>query len=161
MVFTDELGGGGAAECNKGVGPKRGADGIYDIVKRQLVFRSYYKMPRVQSDTENCVAHNGSLIPLKGRDIMVQAWYQGGTSVWDFTNSRKPRELAYFDRGAISNSQLVLGGSWSSYWYNGHIYSSDITRGLEVFRLDTPWAKQAAKVRQDVFNAQSQPSFNG
>ena len=161
VVFTDELGGGGSAECNDEVGPKRGADGVYDVVKRRLVFRSYYKLPRVQADTENCVAHNGSLIPVKGRDIMVQAWYQGGTSVWEFTNSRKPRELAHFDRGAISDSRLVLGGSWSSYWYNGYVYSSDITRGLEVFKLRTPWAKQAAKVRLGVFNAQSQPGFNG
>lgn len=161
VVFTDELGGGGAAECNKEVGRKRGADGVYDVVRRTLVFRSYYKLPRVQSDTENCVAHNGSLIPVKGRDIMVQAWYQGGTSVWEFTNSRKPRELAHFDRGAISDSRLVLGGSWSSYWYNGYVYSSDITRGLEVFKLRTPWARKASKVRLDVFNAQSQPGYNG
>ncbi len=161
VVFTDELGGGSAAECNKDVGSKRGADGVYEIVNRKLVFRSYYKMPRVQSDTENCVAHNGSLVPVKGRDIMVQAWYQGGTSVWEFTDARKPRELLHFDRGAISDSELVLGGSWSSYWYNGYVYSSDITRGLEVFALDTAFARQASKVRLDVFNAQSQPSFNG
>jgi hypothetical protein len=161
VVFTDELGGGAGAECNKDVGPRRGADGVYDIVRRKLVFRSYYKMPRVQSDTENCVAHNGSLVPVPGRDIMVQAWYQGGTSVWDFTDSRKPRELQHFDRGAISDDELVLGGSWSSYWYNGYVYSSDITRGLEVFKVSTPWADRAAKQRMSVFNAQSQPSFNG
>ncbi|MDO9456750.1 LVIVD repeat-containing protein [Nocardioides sp.] len=161
VVFTDELGGGGAAECNKDVGPRRGADGIYDIVGRKLVFRSYYKLPRVQSDTENCVAHNGSLVPVKGRDIMVQAWYQGGTSVWEFTRSGKPRELQHFDRGAIDDSELVLGGSWSSYWYNGFVYSSDITRGLEVFKIKTPWARKAAQRKLSVFNAQSQPSFNG
>ena len=161
VVFTDELGGGGGPECNKQVGRKRGADGIYEIKKRSLKFRSYYKIPRVQSDTENCVAHNGSLVPVKGRDIMVQAWYQGGTSVWEFTNPRKPRELAHFDRGAISDRRLVLGGSWSSYWYNGYVYSSDITRGLEVFKVTTRWARKAAKVKQSVFNAQSQPSFNG
>lgn len=161
VVFTDELGGGAAAECNPEVGKKRGADGIYDIVKRKLVFRAYYKMPRTQSDTENCVAHNGSLVPVKGRDIMVQAWYQGGTSVWEFTRSGKPRELEYFDRGAISDSELQLGGSWSSYWYNGYVYSSDITRGLEVFKVKTPWADKAAKRKLSVFNAQSQPSFNG
>ncbi|GAA5148290.1 hypothetical protein GCM10023340_21960 [Nocardioides marinquilinus] len=162
VVFTDELGGGGGAECNNDVGPNRGADGVYDIVKRRLVFRSYFKIPRVQSDTENCVAHNGSLVPVEGRDIMVQAWYQGGTSVWDFTDSRNPRELAHFDRGAISDDELVLGGSWSSYWYNGHIYSSDITRGLEVFEVSgLRWAGEAAKVRMSLFNAQSQPSYNG
>ena len=161
VVFTDELGGGGGAECNNEVGPRRGANGIYDVVKRKLVFRSYYKLPRVQSDTENCVAHNGSLVPVKGRDIMVQAWYQGGTSVWEFTKSGKPRELQHFDRGAISDTELVLGGSWSSYWYNGFVYSSDITRGLEVFKIDTPFARKAAKRKLSVFNAQSQPSFNG
>jgi len=161
VVFTDELGGGGAATCNDEIGAKRGADGIYDLVRGQLVFRSYYKMPRTQSDTENCVAHNGSLIPVAGRDIMVQAWYQGGTSVFDFTDSANPREIAYFDRGAISDDELVLGGSWSSYWYDGAIYSNDITRGLEVFRLDTAYAKKASKVRYGTFNAQSQPSFNG
>ncbi|MGA8848115.1 MAG: hypothetical protein WB471_15985, partial [Nocardioides sp.] len=161
VVFTDELGGGGGAECNKEVGRKRGADAIYQLRKGQLSFRSYYKMPRVQSDTENCVAHNGSLVPVKGRDIMVQAWYQGGTSVWEFTNPSKPKEIAYFDRGAISDKKLVLGGSWSSYWYNGYVYSSDITRGLEVFEITAPWAKKAGKVKQSVFNAQSQPSFNG
>ncbi len=161
VVFTDELGGGGGPECNKQVGKKRGADGIYEVKNRRLKFRSYYKISRVQSDTENCVAHNGSLVPVKGRDIMVQAWYQGGTSVWEFTNPRKPKELAYFDRGAISDKQLVLGGSWSSYWYNGYIYSSDITRGLEVFKVTAPWAAKASKVKQSVFNAQSQPSFNG
>jgi hypothetical protein len=161
VVFTDELGGGGAAVCNRQVGPKRGANGIYEVRDRQLEFRSYYKLPRVQSDTENCVAHNGSLVPVKGRDIMVQAWYQGGTSVWEFTNPRRPRELAFFDRGAISDRTLVLGGSWSSYWYNGFVYSSDITRGLEVFSIGTRWADQASTVRQSAFNAQTQPSFNG
>ncbi len=162
VVFTDELGGGGGAECNDEVGRKRGADGVYNVIKgRRLQFRSYYKMPREQSDTENCVAHNGSLVPVKGRDIMVQAWYQGGTSVWDFTKSRKPREIAHFDRGAISDDELQIGGSWSSYWYNGYVYSSDITRGLEVFKINTPWAKKAAKKKLSVFNAQSQPSFNG
>ncbi len=165
VVFTDELGGGSGPTCNSEVGSKRGANGIYDIVRKggkpQLVFRSYYKIPRINSNTENCVAHNGSLIPVKGRDIMVQAWYQGGQSVFDFTNSRKPRELEYFDRGAISDTQLSLGGTWSSYWYNGRVYSSDITRGLEVFRIKTPWAEKASKVRMDIFNAQSQPSYNG
>lgn len=161
VVFTDELGGGGAATCNDEVGAQRGANGIYDVVQRELVFRSYYKMPRTQSDTENCVAHNGSLVPVPGRDIMVQAWYQGGISVWDFTNSRRPRELEYFDRGAIDDERLVLGGSWSSYWYNGFVYSGDITRGFEVFSIDTPWADRAAQVRMSSFNAQTQPSYNG
>ena len=109
VVFTDELGGGGAATCNAAIGPNRGADGIYDIVgkgdKRKLVFRSYFKIPRHQADTENCVAHNGSLIPVKGKDIMVQAWYQGGVSVWDFTDSSKPKEIALLRaRPAVSTA---------------------------------------------------------
>ncbi|MDN4173630.1 hypothetical protein QWY28_11785 [Nocardioides sp. SOB77] len=161
VVFTDELGGGSAPTCNPLLGGTRGANGIYDIARKRLVFRSYYKMPRSQSLTENCVAHNGSLVPVKGRDIMVQAWYQGGTSVFDFTDSRNPREIAHFDRGAISDTELVLGGSWSSYWYNGFVYSHDITRGLDVFRISGGWADRARKVRMGAFNAQSQPSYNG
>ncbi|MGH3369537.1 MAG: LVIVD repeat-containing protein, partial [Nocardioidaceae bacterium] len=128
VVFTDELGGGGGATCNPTVGPNRGANGIYDIVDGQLVFGSYYKMPRTQSNTENCVAHNGSLIPVKGRDIMIQAWYQGGFSAWDFTDSSQPRELGWYDRGPLASDRLVLGGSWSAYYYNGHVFSNDIQK---------------------------------
>ena len=122
VVFTDELGGGGGPTCNPTVGNERGANGIYDIVGGQLEFRSYYKLKRTQSNTENCVAHNGSLIPVKGKDLMVQAWYQGGISVFDFTNSRKPKEIGWFDRGPLSADRLIVGGSWSAYWYNGYIY---------------------------------------
>lgn len=161
VVFTDELGGGGAATCNPTVGSTKGANGIYDIVEGKLVFRSYYKMPRTQSNTENCVAHNGSLIPVKGRDYMVQAWYQGGISVFDFTDSTNPRELAWFDRGPLSEEKLMLGGSWSAYWYNGHIFSNDIQKGFDVLKLDDPRVKTAYGVRMDVFNPQSQPSYNG
>lgn len=161
VVFTDELGGGGGPTCNPTVGATKGANGIYDIVDGQLEFRSYYKMPRTQSNTENCVAHNGSLIPVKGRDYMVQAWYQGGVSVFDFTDSTNPREIAWFDRGPLSADRLVLGGSWSAYWYNGHIYSNDIQQGFDVFELDDPRVKTAHKVTMDVFNPQSQPSYNG
>ncbi|WP_182524351.1 LVIVD repeat-containing protein [Nocardioides dongkuii] len=161
VVFTDELGGGSLPTCNPLVGSTRGADGIYDIVGRDLEFRSYYKIPRTQGSTENCVAHNGSLIPVKGRDIMVQAWYQGGFSVFDFTDSANPQEIAHWDRGAISETELVLGGAWSTYWYNGRIYSNDITRGLEVFRMKDKRIASAMKVRMGRFNAQSQPSYNG
>ncbi len=161
VVFTDELGGGGAPTCNSDIGATRGADGIYDIVGGQLEFRSYYKMPRIQSNTENCVAHNGSLIPVKGKDIMVQAWYQGGISVYDFTNSSNPKELAWFDRGPLSAEELVLGGSWSAYWYNGYVYSNDIQKGLDVLEVRHKSVEKAKKVRMDVFNAQSQPSYNG
>ncbi|MFG2640620.1 LVIVD repeat-containing protein [Streptomyces sp. NPDC048370] len=163
VVFTDELGGGGAATCNEAVGPNRGADGIYDIVgkgkKSKLVFRSYFKIPRHQADTENCVAHNGSLIPVKGKDIMVQAWYQGGVSVWDFTDSRKPKEIAFFERGPISADSLVGGGTWSAYYYNGYIYSNDMAKGFDVLRLDDRRTDAAKRVRMDGLNVQTQPDY--
>ncbi|BAU81549.1 hypothetical protein SLA_0595 [Streptomyces laurentii] len=163
VVFTDELGGGGAPTCNAEVGPNRGADGIYDITgkgdKRKLVFRSYFKIPRHQADTENCVAHNGSLIPVKGKDLMVQAWYQGGVSVWDFTDSRKPKEIAYFERGPLSATTLDIGGSWSAYYYNGHIYSNDIAKGFDVLKLSDKRTDKAAGVRMDELNVQTQPDY--
>ncbi|MGK5682748.1 LVIVD repeat-containing protein [Actinoplanes sp. URMC 104] len=163
VVFTDELGGGGAATCNEAVGPNRGADAVYDIVgkgdKRRLEFRSYFKIPRINADTEVCVAHNGSLIPVPGRDIMVQAWYLGGISVWDFTNSRKPKEIAFWERGPISTTTLTGGGSWSAYWYNGFIYSNDITKGIDVLELRDIRTAVAKHFRTDVFNAQTQDNF--
>ncbi|MEC4019095.1 LVIVD repeat-containing protein [Streptomyces sp. H27-D2] len=163
VVFTDELGGGGAATCNAEVGPKRGADGIYDLVgkgdKRELVFKNYYKIPRHQADTENCVAHNGSLIPVKGRDIMVQAWYQGGISVWDFTDSSKPHEIGYFERGPISTDSMVTGGSWSAYYYNGYIFSNDIAKGFDVLKINDRRTDSAKKVRLGELNVQTQPDY--
>jgi hypothetical protein len=101
-----------------------------------MEFASYYKMKAAQTDTENCVAHNGSLIPVPGRDIEVQAWYQGGISIVDFTDASHPYEIAYFDRGPIDPNMLVLGGDWSAYWYNGNIYASEIARGLDIFELE-------------------------
>lgn len=163
VVFTDELGGGGAATCNAAIGPNRGADGIYDIVgkgdKRKLVFRGYFKIPRHQADTENCVAHNGSLIPVKGKDIMVQAWYQGGVSVWDFTDSDRPKEIGYFERGPVSTDTLSLGGSWSAYYYNGYIYSNDIQKGFDVLKLSDKRTDPAKRVRVDELNVQTQPDY--
>lgn len=135
VVFTDEWGGGTSARCRENDPNVWGADSIFNIENNKLKFVSYFKMPSAQGDTENCVAHNGSLIPVPGRDIMVQAWYQGGISVMDFTDSQHPKEIAYFDRGPIDPNMLVLGGSWSAYWYNGHIYSSEISRGLDIFEL--------------------------
>jgi hypothetical protein len=161
VVFTDELGGGGSPTCNPTTGYTKGANGIYDIVRGHLEFRSYYKMPRTQSNTENCVAHNGSLVPVPDRDIMVQAWYQGGISVFDFTNSRKPREIGWFDRGPLSDERLVLGGSWSAYWYNGYIYSNDIQQGFDVLEMNDRLVNAARKHRYSVLNPQSQPNFNG
>jgi hypothetical protein len=135
VIFTDEWGGGGRPRCRAIDPPTWGADAIFDIVDKKLRFAGYYKMPAIQTEQENCVAHNGSLIPVPGRDLMVQAWYQGGVSVFDFTDAANPVEIAFFDRGPIDGAQLVTGGYWSAYWYNGHIYGSEIARGLDVFRL--------------------------
>ncbi len=135
VIFTDEWGGGGRARCRAWDPLDWGADAIYDIVDNKLEFRSHYKMPAPQLETENCVAHNGSIIPVPGRDIFVQAWYQGGISVMDFTDSANPEEIAYFDRGPIMKDTLITGGYWSAYFYNGYIYGTEITRGLDVFKL--------------------------
>lgn len=163
VVFTDELGGGGGATCNAVVGPNRGADGIYDIVgkgdKRKLVFRSYFKIPRHQADTENCVAHNGSLIPVKGKDLMVQAWYQGGVSVWDFTDSANPKEIGFFERGPLSATTIATGGSWSAYYYNGYIYSNDIAKGFDVLKISDRRTDPAKRIRMDELNVQTQPDY--
>jgi hypothetical protein len=127
------------------------------------VFKGYYKMPAAQTETENCVAHNGSIIPVPGRDIMVQGWYQGGISVFDFTDSANPVEIAYYDRGPIDAKHLITGGYWSAYWFNGNIYGAEIARGIDVFRL-TPSEHlseneiaAANLVRFDEFNSQNQP----
>jgi hypothetical protein len=135
VVFTDEWGGGLGARCRPNDPNKWGADAIFRLKDDKLSFANYYKLPAAQSDTENCVAHNGSLIPIPGRDVEVQAWYQGGISVMDFTDPANPFEIAYFDRGPIDPKTLVLGGDWSAYWYNGYIYGSEIARGLDVFQL--------------------------
>jgi hypothetical protein len=162
VVFTDEWGGGLGARCRPNDPNKWGADAIFHLHDDKLTFASYYKLPAAQGDTENCVAHNGSLIPVPGRDIEVQAWYQGGISVMDFTDAAHPFEIAYFDRGPIDPKMLVLGGDWSAYWYNGAIYGSEIARGLDVFELTpTKFLTQneidAAKaVHQDVENVQDQ-----
>ena len=135
VVFTDEWGGGLGARCRANDPNKWGADAIFNLKDEKLSFAGYYKLPAAQGDTENCVAHNGSLIPVPGRDIEVQAWYQGGISIVDFTDAAHPFEIAYFDRGPIDPNMLVLGGDWSAYWYNGNIYGSEIARGLDVFEL--------------------------
>jgi hypothetical protein len=135
VVFTDEWGGGLGARCRPNDPNKWGANAVFHLQDNKLRFANYYKLPAAQGDTENCVAHNGSLIPVPGRDLKVQAWYQGGISVMDFTNADKPVEIAYFDRGPIDPKMLVLGGDWSAYWYNGHIYASEIARGLDILEL--------------------------
>ena len=135
VLFTDEWGGGTRPRCRTYDPLTWGADAIYDIVDGKLVFRSHFKMPAPQGETENCVAHNGSIIPVPGRDIFVQAWYQGGLSIIDFTDSANPIEIAYFDRGPIDDTDLVTGGYWSTYWYQGRIYGTEIIRGIDVFAL--------------------------
>jgi hypothetical protein len=139
LVFTDEWGGGVGAKCRSTDKMEWGANAIFSLTDRKLTARSHYKIPAPQTSNENCVAHNGSLIPVPGRDIMVQAWYQGGLSVFDFTNASAPKEIAYFDRGPITPNRLTLAGFWSAYWYNGHIYGSEIGRGLDILTL-TPSA---------------------
>jgi len=162
VIFTDEWGGGLGARCRANDPNKWGADAIFRLKDDKLSMASYYKMPAAQGDSKNCVAHNGSLIPVPGRDIEVQAWYQGGISVVDFTDESHPFEIAYFDRGAIDPNLLVLGGEWSAYWYNGKIYGSEIARGLDVFELTpTKYLTQneidAAKaVRATELNVQNQ-----
>jgi hypothetical protein len=163
VIFTDEWGGGTRPRCRPADPPNWGADAIFDIVDRKLRFRGYYKLPAPQTEFENCVAHNGSIIPVPGRDIMAQAWYQGGVSVFDFTDSSKPVEIAYFDRGPIDGKQLVFGGQWSVYWYNGYLYGSEIQQGLDILKLKASdqltqhEIDAASLVRYSEFNAQQQP----
>ena len=164
VLFTDEWGGGSRPRCQAGDPMNWGADAIYAIEDGELAFKSLYKMPAPQTDTENCVAHNGSIIPVPGRDIFVQAWYQGGISVIDFTDPENPVEIAYFDRGPVDKDQLITGGYWSAYWYDGRIYATEITRGLDVFELVPSEflteaeiaAAKAARYPGDVFNPQTQ-----
>jgi hypothetical protein len=163
VIFTDEWGGGTRARCRAHDPLDWGADAVYDLVDGKLLYRSHFKMPAPQVDEENCVAHNGSIVPVPGRDIMVQAWYQGGVSVWDFTDSAAPVEIAYFDRGPIDAEELVLAGYWSSYWYRGRIYATEIQRGLDVFALQASSFLSANEIaaaeladQGGVFNPQQQ-----
>jgi hypothetical protein len=165
LLFSDEWGGGGAPRCRASDPKEWGSDAIFEIVNRKLVFRSYYKIPAPQTANENCVAHNGSLVPIPGRDVMIQAWYQGGISMFDWTDARNPKEIAFFDRGPVDSTRMTMGGSWSVYWYNGAIVSSEIARGLDVAEMvPTEHVTQneidAAKtVRWDYLNAQGQPQI--
>ena len=184
ILFTDEWGGGNYAKCRATDPPEWGANAIFTLVDRNrptaflvsggvpanpsaamMQFRSYYKIAPPQTPEENCVAHNGSLIPIPGRDVMAQSWYQGGISVFDWTDPNRPQEIAYFDRGPVDSTRLVMGGSWSAYWYNGNIVSSEISRGLDILELvPSPFLTQneidAAKtVRFEYYNAQGQPQL--
>ena len=165
LLFTDEWGGGVAPKCRATDPINWGADAVFTISGTKLTHAGYFKMPAAQTDVENCVAHNGNLVPVPGRDIMVQGWYQGGVSVFDFTDPARVKEIAYFDRGPIDPTKLVIGGYWGGYYYNGYIYGSEIARGLDVFEL-TPTADltqneiDAAKlVHLDLLNPQDQPKI--
>jgi len=160
VIFTDEWGGGGRPRCKASDPMTWGANAIYDIVDGKLEFRSHYKMPGPQSEWENCVAHNGSIIPVPGRDIFVQSWYQGGISLMDFTDSSNPQEIAFFDRGPINDEQLVVGGYWSSYWYNGRIYGTEITRGIDVFALEPSEYLTAAEIEAAEAASYANTRFN-
>ncbi len=165
ILFSDEWGGGSQAKCRVTDRKEWGANAIFTLRDRQMEFQSYYKLPAAQTPQENCVAHNGSLIPIPGRDVMVQAWYQGGISVFDWTDAARPVEIAYFDRGPVDTTRMESGGSWSAYWYNGVIVSSEIARGLDIFEL-TPGAHvsqneldAARSVRFEYLNTQEQPKL--
>ncbi|MEX0844524.1 MAG: hypothetical protein WD022_04550 [Balneolaceae bacterium] len=166
ILFTDEWGGGGQPKCRETDPMEWGANAIFEIKEETMIFRSYYKMPAPQTSEENCVAHNGSLIPVPGRDIMIQSWYQGGISLFDWTDAANPIEIAYHDRGPIDSTKFTMGGSWSVYWYNGVIINSEIARGMDVFELEAnPLLTQneidaANTVKFDYLNAQGQPKFN-
>ena len=162
VLFTDEWGGGTQPRCLATDRPEWGADAIYTLTNGKMRHASFYKLPAPQTVTENCVAHNGSLIPVPGRDIMAQGWYQGGISVFDFTDAAHPVEIAFFDRGPMSATELEVAGDWLAYWYNGHIFASEMGRGLDLFELEpseflTKNEIDAAKlVHLDRFNAQDQ-----
>jgi len=162
VVFTDEWGGGTNARCRAEDPANWGANLIASVQPNGLHGQTFYKLPSAQGSTENCVAHNGNLIPVPGRSLMVQAWYQGGVSIMDFTDPKKPVEIASFDRGPIDGDRLLVGGYWSTYWFNGRIYGSEIARGLDVLRLQPSEFLSAAEiaaaeaVTNDVINPQTQ-----
>ncbi|MEU0241671.1 hypothetical protein ABZ234_28620 [Nocardiopsis sp. NPDC006198] len=162
VVFTDELGGGGAPTCTEEIGPERGADAVYSLdgdgAEADLAFQSYFKIDRHQGG-EVCVAHNGSLIPVPGQDFFVQSWYTGGVSVIDFNDAANPEEIGYFDIDSRVEDGVQDNDSWSAYYYNGYVYSSDIERGIDVLKLDDPRLRAAERVRMDEFNPQSQPEY--
>jgi LVIVD repeat-containing protein len=165
ILFSDEWGGGSQPKCRKTDKPQWGADAIFTLNDRKMQFQSYYKLPAPQTPQENCVAHNGSLIPIPGRDVMVQAWYQGGLSVFDWTDAAHPKEIAFFDRGPVDSTTLASGGYWSTYWYNGLIVGSEMARGLDIFEL-TPSGfiskneiDAAKSVHLDYLNTQGQPKL--
>lgn len=165
VLFTDEWGGGGQPKCREDDPYEWGANAIFTLENNKMDFKSYYKLPAAQTAEENCVAHNGSLIPVPDRDIMVQSWYQGGISVFDWTDAENPIEIAFHDRGPIDSTRFTMGGSWSVYWYNGAIVNSEIARGLDIFELEPSdfltenEIAAANTVKLDYLNAQGQPKY--
>jgi hypothetical protein len=165
ILFSDEWGGGSQPKCRVTDKPEWGADAIFTLMNRRMEFQSYYKMPAPQTPEENCVAHNGSLIPIPGRDVMVQSWYQGGISVFDWTDPKHPKEIAFHDRGPVDSTEMASGGTWSVYWYNGVMVSSEMARGLDIFELTpSPFISKneidaAKSVRMDYLNTQGQQKF--
>ena len=165
ILFTDEWGGGGGPKCRATDKKEWGADAIFTITDKKMTFHSYYKLPAPQTSLENCVAHNGSLIPIPGRDIMVQSWYQGGVSIFDWTDPDHPVEIAFHDRGPADSLRMGNAGTWSVYWYNGVIVSSEIGRGLDIFELiPSGFVSQneidaAKSVRLEYLNTQGQPKY--
>jgi hypothetical protein len=167
LLFTDEWGGGGQPRCRATDPMRWGADAIFTITPdKKLKLDSYYKMPAPQTLNENCVAHNGSLVPIPGRNIEVQSWYQGGVSLMDYTDPSHPFEIGYFDRGPVDDSRPAMGGQWSTYYYNGYIYGSEIARGTDVFKLvPTKDLTQneidaAAQINLAELNVQDQPHID-
>jgi hypothetical protein len=166
VVFTDEWGGGSAPRCRPTDPDTWGANALFHLEEGEMTLAGYYKLPVPQTDNENCVAHNGSIVPVPGRDIKVQAWYQGGISVMDFTDPTNAFEIAFFDRGPLSDEELYTGGFWSAYWYNGRIYGAEISRGIDVLRLEPSEHLSQAEldaaelVQMDRFNAQLQPRIS-
>ena len=165
VLFSDEWGGGVAPKCRATDNPKWGADAIFTVDHGKMTQKGYFKIPAPQTDQENCVAHNGSLIPVPGRDILAQGWYQGGVSVFDFTDPSNPKEIAFFDRGPMDSTKLYLSGFWAAYWYNGLIYGAEIGRGLDILELKpSEFLSQneidAAKlIHVDLLNVQNQQRF--
>ncbi len=155
LLFSDEWGGGSAPRCRATDRMEWGGNAIFTLENAKLNFKSYYKMPAPQANDEICTAHNGNLIPVPGRDIMVQAFYMGGLTIFDWTDPSHPIEIAFFDRGPG-------GGYWSSYWYNGVIVSSDEQRGMDIHELTpSPYLSQneidaAKSVKFAQYNAQEQ-----
>jgi hypothetical protein len=142
---------------------------------KKLTQHAYFKLPSAQTAQENCVSHNGGLIPVPGRDLYVQGWYQGGVDVMDFTDADHPFEIAYFDRGPIDSpgdtsnasgrSRYTIGGSWGAYYWNGYVYSSELDRGFDIYEL-TPSQQLSANelaaaklVTLNEYNPQSQPKL--